>query len=62
MDAPDVMQSFRVDALKSIARQAGIPKTVMRKPELIAALDRFMKSDPAGFVERLRGYRAKPAG
>jgi hypothetical protein len=53
MDVADVMQPFRVDALKSIARQAGIPKTVTRKPELIAALERFMKSDPAGFVERL---------
>ena len=53
MDATDVMDSLRVDTLKSIAKQAGIPKSITRKAELIAALNSFVKSDPAGFVDRL---------
>ncbi len=53
MDGTDVMNSLRADTLKSIARRAGIPKSITRKTELIEALDRFMKTDPAGFVDRL---------
>ena len=53
MDATDVMDSLRVDTLKSIAKRAGIPKSITRKTELIEALNRFVKTDPAGFVDRL---------
>ena len=53
MDATDVMDSLRVDTLKSIAKQAGIPKSITRKAELVEALNSFVKSDPAGFVDRL---------
>ena len=53
MDATDVMDSLRVDTLKSIAKRAGILKSITRKAELIEALNRFVKTDPAGFVDRL---------
>ncbi len=53
MNATDVMSSLRVETLKSIARKAGISKSVTRKAELIAALDGFMQTDPLGFIERL---------
>ena len=53
MDATDVMNSLRVDTLKSIAKKAGISKTITRKPELIEALNLFVKTDPAGFIQRL---------
>lgn len=53
MEATDVMDGLRVDALKSIAKQAGLPKTITRKPELIEALNRFLETDPAAYVARL---------
>ena len=53
MNVTDVMESLLVDALKSIAKRAGIPKTITRKPELIEALNRFIETDPARFVEGL---------
>ena len=53
MNATDVMSCLRVDTLKSIAKIAGISRSVTRKAELITALDRFVHTDPSGFVERL---------
>ncbi len=53
IDVSEIMESLRVDNLKSLAKRVGIPKDVTRKPELIAALDRFLKANPASFVERL---------
>ncbi len=53
MDATNVMESLRVDTLKSIAKQAGIPKSITRKAELIEALNRFVVSTPAEFVDLL---------
>ena len=48
MDATDVMDSLRVDTLKSIAKQAGIPKSITRKAELIEALNSFVNDGPGG--------------
>lgn len=53
MDAVDVMDSLRVDTLKSIAKQAGISKSITRKAELVKALNSFVTSAPAEFVDRL---------
>lgn len=53
MNATELMDTLRVDALKSIARKVGLPKTISRKTELVAALNQFMNSNPAGFLDRL---------
>lgn len=52
-NATDVMELLVVDALKSIAKRAGISKTIRRKGELIEALNHFIETDPARFVQEL---------
>lgn len=53
MDVTEVMDSLRAEALKSIAKNAGISKSITRKTELIEALNRFVTTDPATFLDRL---------
>ena len=62
MDATDVMETLRVDDLKSIAKRAGIPKTITRKPELIAALGHFLRKQPGDILEPAGTRRAELVG
>ena len=40
----EVMDLVRADVLKSLARKAGLPKTLTRKGEVIAALADYLHS------------------
>jgi hypothetical protein len=53
MNATEVMETLRVDDLKAIAKRAGLSKTITRKPDLVAALNHFIETEPAQFVQGL---------
>ena len=42
MTVANVLNSLRVDTLKSIATKAGISNSIIRKPELIESLSQFV--------------------
>jgi hypothetical protein len=47
------MEELRVDALKELAKRAGVRKGITRKGELIASLNRLLQDNLAGVVQLL---------
>ena len=39
----ELLPTLNPDVLKALARQLGLPKTVTRKPELVAELDCYVR-------------------
>jgi hypothetical protein len=48
-----MLKDLNVDSLKVFARKLNLPKTLTRKPELMAALDKELRSNLPGIVDRL---------
>lgn len=53
MNAVEIMDSLRLDDLKPIIKQAGLPKSLKRKSDIVVALNQFLKSQPAALLERM---------
>ena len=49
----EVLDSLLVDSLKALARKAGLPKSLTRKGELVAALAGYVQSSQDDFLSRL---------
>jgi hypothetical protein len=46
----ELLPTLNADVLKALARQLGLAKTVTRKPELIAELDRYVRDNLRNFL------------
>ncbi len=42
METQEILDNMRADELKALAKTAGLPRTITRKPELVAELNRFV--------------------
>jgi hypothetical protein len=42
MDTTELWNNLRAEALKALAKSAGLPRTITRKPELMTELNRFV--------------------
>ena len=53
MVTEDVITSLKADVLKSLAKQAGLPKSLTRKADLVKALGDYMNGNLDDFLNRL---------
>ena len=42
METTELLNNMRAEALKALAKSAGLPRTITRKPELVTELNRFV--------------------